>query len=707
MTQIQELIDQREALLLLPNRDEIAVKHGLDLENVAKEAVALHKAYYAEDTLRRIPEQPIPPAPKKSILQTLRDQVGTVLASRGTVAVADSGRRSIHLALTVLLCLSIVTVVADSPLATALRSEAIHLAEVRVQSQHQASARAFAEALPPQTLATPRALTPSETAGIREFSNAFVQALDHSRALGSVQLPDHDFATVHNAHVRAQILAQLQNQPVSLADVQSLDGASHATAARIDGGGTYPHDPIVIPAETELAQRLSRVPQAESENFLRRIRRAFVTPSDAADVLAAIRAQGFETFSNVAFGGGSASAADELASALGDSGSDAFEQYGSALRTWMQTRFENMTVAAARSDSAISMSRVADADTQTDRFGQALLRDISQNYTSEAGWDRLVSETTVHPPAAPPREPAIPQWAIDDPPGGDSAFATTFADIAPAGLGDDLRSPRNSIELAQQRLSDPNWQAPAIPSVTDPAPPDVVADISNAAVNGADAVVNDAAAIDEEAGFLRAGSYELLSGFSRIGGVLIGAMPANRQSVDCRGLDWIVSGDTVVLSLSGPNCPWHGQPLDRATVAKALAYAADGRPVATTMVSSSPLLDGLSVHPHPALVDSLVGREASKIDMFIDTYYRGDTAHPPDRAYTLGAAEIDGQIALYHTALGIREELLEDKAASLDAGFGQYVRREAGANRGQYNRVRACVSSRIRIPIAAPIDPPG
>jgi len=54
-------------------------------------------------------------------------------------------------------------------------------------------------------------------------------------------------------------------------------------------------------------------------------------------------------------------------------------------------------------------------------------------------------------------------------------------------------------------------------------------------------------------------------------------------------------------------------------VGQALAYAADGRPLAATMVTAKPLLE-LKILVHAALIDTGLGRRITELDRFVDEF---------------------------------------------------------------------------------------
>jgi tetratricopeptide (TPR) repeat protein len=143
-------------------------------------------------------------------------------------------------------------------------------------------------------------------------------------------------------------------------------------------------------------------------------------------------------------------------------------------------------------------------------------------------------------------------------------------------------------------------------------------------------------------------SFTRLRGFSRIGGVLIGRDASNKgERLDFNGLSWRTTPTGVVLTFTRAD---HKEisldPRPPSLIAQALAYAADGRPVAATMTSAAPLRD-LKVLAHPTLVDTAVGCRAIEIDRFVDTALSND---PRGTAIEHGVDEVFAGIDLYNYA---------------------------------------------------------
>lgn len=103
--------------------------------------------------------------------------------------------------------------------------------------------------------------------------------------------------------------------------------------------------------------------------------------------------------------------------------------------------------------------------------------------------------------------------------------------------------------------------------------------------------------------FLLARNFGALRGSSRIGGVLIGRDPSDVDTsrMDCTDLEWEVQGSRVRLILTtGNGTRIRSKPHRMQVVYQALNYAADGRPIAVTMVDADPL-NQLKILLHPTL----------------------------------------------------------------------------------------------------------
>jgi len=121
----------------------------------------------------------------------------------------------------------------------------------------------------------------------------------------------------------------------------------------------------------------------------------------------------------------------------------------------------------------------------------------------------------------------------------------------------------------------------------------------------------------------RARSFKALRGFRRIGGVLIGREASNAGHTQVKFTD-ILWEETASGKLHIQFERQNGSLISAGTYGKeivhqALSYAADGRPIAVTMVNAEPF-PFLKILLHPALIDTEVGCKAITIDRLVDTY---------------------------------------------------------------------------------------
>ena len=195
----------------------------------------------------------------------------------------------------------------------------------------------------------------------------------------------------------------------------------------------------------------------------------------------------------------------------------------------------------------------------------------------------------------------------------------------------------------------------------------------SSALEGAErGMVSTMARVTEESAFRFAmgRNFGMLAGSFRVGGVLIGIDPP-AGTLDFRDIVWVANGDRLQLTLVRPNgSTIMAGSFPKATVAQALNYAADGRPLAATMVSAPPLSD-LKILAHPALVDTLLGARIIEMDRYVDRF-TGD-----DKQRRLSQELVYGQNDLYalawyerQSAAGIGDSELHDartEIASRDA----------------------------------------
>lgn len=126
--------------------------------------------------------------------------------------------------------------------------------------------------------------------------------------------------------------------------------------------------------------------------------------------------------------------------------------------------------------------------------------------------------------------------------------------------------------------------------------------------------------------FLRARSYFEMRDSSRIGGVLIGREPSDLKTskLDCTNLEWETEGKSLRLVLTtADGTRFRSRAHSRTLIYQALNYAADGRPVAVTMVDARPVPE-LKILLHPALIDTALGYRLIVLDRFVSQYVGED-----------------------------------------------------------------------------------
>lgn len=125
--------------------------------------------------------------------------------------------------------------------------------------------------------------------------------------------------------------------------------------------------------------------------------------------------------------------------------------------------------------------------------------------------------------------------------------------------------------------------------------------------------------------FSRSRSFVRMRGFSRIGGVLIGIDdPQSGTQSTFTDIGWEINGRNIRLKLTDTKggvfqSKWHPLPI----AYQALNYAADGRPVAVTMVTAPPMQE-LRILCHPTLIDTPLGYYMIELDRFVDQFTGDD-----------------------------------------------------------------------------------
>jgi hypothetical protein len=131
-------------------------------------------------------------------------------------------------------------------------------------------------------------------------------------------------------------------------------------------------------------------------------------------------------------------------------------------------------------------------------------------------------------------------------------------------------------------------------------------------------------------------SYTKIRFSSRIGGVLIGSPPQpGGEELDVRRFDWQLTNNALHLTLTVvAETPVKLGPYHPAIAYHALAYAADGRVVTSTLPqpqssdSDQIRINSRRVLVHPAFEDTAFACSAIQVDRFVDAFTNGDQSDP-------------------------------------------------------------------------------
>lgn len=201
-----------------------------------------------------------------------------------------------------------------------------------------------------------------------------------------------------------------------------------------------------------------------------------------------------------------------------------------------------------------------------------------------------------------------------------------FADFFPGFEGQDLDTQRARVARATNLEGAPPSRARATP-----------ADLRQSRV----AVV-------------RAGSFDRLRGFSRVGGVLIGRDAEAGESLIVDDFAWQVRDGAFSfdLAVEGQAAKSFG-PFDAAIAHLALAYAADGRATTVSMVGANSMLE-LRILLHPTLVDTGLGCRARRLDQFVDETTDDNDNRDLQKLRNKVTQNAVGEIALYNFARDVQ-----------------------------------------------------
>lgn len=171
---------------------------------------------------------------------------------------------------------------------------------------------------------------------------------------------------------------------------------------------------------------------------------------------------------------------------------------------------------------------------------------------------------------------------------------------------------------------------------------------------------------------LRSGDVEALRNYSRVGGVLIGLDPNNELTLHLRDLMWQRTGDAISISVIDPD----GRSISLGTyddelVNRALAYAADGRRAAVSILNAE-LIDRYQVLINPALRDTAVGGRIGRADEWIFEVLDPDTSNHDEVRDTLD--RLYAASKLYDRSLSVLKSAKDLAADTAYANLKRLIR---------------------------------
>lgn len=180
-----------------------------------------------------------------------------------------------------------------------------------------------------------------------------------------------------------------------------------------------------------------------------------------------------------------------------------------------------------------------------------------------------------------------------------------------------------------------------------------------------------------DATFERARSFAKLNTFHRVGGVVIGREPGQDglAHVDVRDVRWdedVQGRMRLSLILAGIGSIPIG-PVLTEVIRQALAYAADGRSLAVTIVNTE-IVGAQKIILHPVLVDSPLGCEFIEIDKFV--FHYGDPATMSKQSRELDAARSADALYRFARLHRLRPHAMEESKANIDTQTTELVVRE-------------------------------
>jgi len=661
---IQELIAlQNEIRPEVVGEADAAQAH----QRIAKEIDSLQTLYGQLDIQRRIDLRLSPETATLPVPRNWRERVQTFFISQGLWKSLGGPTRTLYVANLFLLIPSLLGIYSQAA-APVFDQRLLRLTDLQVELTQKEAREAWLQATldqtpakspEPQSSPTRIRVTVQEQRMLklaaREFENALARS-DLFRSIAQSVNPEAERA-VRSARARDRVLHVAADQaPGSVekvpSGVQAETGIRHAQWEFVERGTDI--EPITKPGRKlyeDLVAYAQRTP-----GFLDNFMHSFQVPVTHDELAVATVRQTV----GVLFG-------DDL----GEFGKvlDGLDpKVGSALRNAVETRAHRYVTEVIHSNgrNATEALNVVLHPPHRDIAPTDLNQFLNfkwHNPIIPDGGDGLVASIHEHPPA------------IDPKPDPHTNLRKAEEQIPHLLHLDSSMSPRYAAEVVQQGTE-------AFADFSTHFPASAQAAMKTAQMQAIEKVTTEAAGANGAAAWEDVGrilgqaaqglaqnarSFVRLRGFSRVGGVLIGQEPLGpadkpadlSSALHYRDFRWEIHGrETRFVLVDSDGHELVSRPWRTSIAAQALAYAADGRPLAATMVSAKPLLE-LKILVHAALIDTGLGRRITDLDRFVDEY-TGDERRNADvaAAREQATAAVYAQNALYAYAWAQRAKAI-------------------------------------------------
>ena len=600
-------------------------------EQLGEALSQLAARYVLLDCARRVEDLGIP---EEEPPHTFAERARVFFISRGLLSFFEGTSRAMLLAGLALLCLSFLTVSAGTSIRSGVEATISHLDDVKVRASQKEAEERYQQASQKGEQST-QPLDQATVRAIGQLSRSYENAVGGSLLWNLPSEAVADSAEIKRAAVREKILQagvvsdssaktveevpSLNSQLLAVQDREALQ--SYARALDQEGPTTAIGKSFEKKA-TALAER--------SESF-RNMLHSFQEPATVGEVKQKLVSQVLSMAMDNTIDPGSSMGelAKELSKEVGpDSISKFFVSQEDDFLARAQT--EGVQKAMAHLSESPSSPFLAG------RRQAAIVNAVNRlPEASQLSHDVHMVPPVLREQAAAGNDvnKAIPMLnhlkEVEGVTGAEDVQLTralrTYSDYFPGQVGENLTTP--AAEVAR------SWH-PDYPAALREVPTSAMESVARGAAEG----IAENVAVS----FERAASFEMLTGFVEVGGVLIGRTETT-SPIQFRDLRWKVDGERTTVMLvrdDGKEFPFAFR---TSTLHQALMYAADGRPLTVTMTSSDPLPD-LKIHVHPALVDTPLGCRAIEMDSFVDEF----TSRSPQRSRA--SRQVYLQHALYQYA---------------------------------------------------------